>query len=372
MAARVKRIGIITRAAKLFDSGIGQNALFLYMVFQNLGYPVDMFSVQASFTKLDYKEIPVQTFSSAVNFALYDAIITVGAGLLPEEYSLCKKHRVRVIGYLCGNAFMMNLQDFVSPTKATTIVGKQSPLDTMWLLNAFAYMKTYVQLMRGVPVSLVPHVWSPILLEDYVQTTLKKPPTALSYTPDTHTSSKINLIILEPNIQFLKTALLPLVASEKVFLRNAELIDTVYIFNYPENENAERILKNLNVSKHVRVFKQMHICEILLYFNSIPGIPIVVSHQMYTHLNYLYYELLYYGFPLVHNSTMLKEFGYYYKDCDVDTCADQIIRASRTHATAASAETLAKNRAYLAPLHPDSASCQREWAERLQTATTRP
>jgi hypothetical protein len=45
---------------------------------------------------------------------------------------------------------------------------------------------------------------------------------------------------------------------------------------------------------------------------------VVLSHQWECALNYLYYEALYGGFPLVHNSPFLKDVGYYYEGFDID------------------------------------------------------
>ena len=40
----------------------------------------------------------------------------------------------------------------------------------------------------------------------------------------------------------------------------------------------------------------------------------VVTHHWENGLNYLYYEVLHGGYPLVHNSACLKDWGYYYPD----------------------------------------------------------
>lgn len=42
----------------------------------------------------------------------------------------------------------------------------------------------------------------------------------------------------------------------------------------------------------------------------------VVTHQWENDLNYLYYDVLYGGYPLIHNSERLKDYGYYYESFD--------------------------------------------------------
>ena len=41
-------------------------------------------------------------------------------------------------------------------------------------------------------------------------------------------------------------------------------------------------------------------------------------------LNYLYFEALYLGLPLLHNSSSLSAYGYYYPDSDTQEAARQI------------------------------------------------
>jgi hypothetical protein len=57
----------------------------------------------------------------------------------------------------------------------------------------------------------------------------------------------------------------------------------------------------------------------------------VISHQMYNELNYSHLEKLYLGLPLIHNSNMLQDVGYYYPDFDVDMAAKQIKSVIKNH-----------------------------------------
>ena len=44
----------------------------------------------------------------------------------------------------------------------------------------------------------------------------------------------------------------------------------------------------------------------------------VVTHQTLNELTNLYFETLYLGLPLIHNSPMLEDYGYYYNDFDLE------------------------------------------------------
>ena len=58
---------------------------------------------------------------------------------------------------------------------------------------------------------------------------------------------------------------------------------------------------------------------------------IIVSHHWENGLNYLYYETLYGGFPLVHNSPFLKDIGYYYDGFDIGDGVKALERAALHH-----------------------------------------
>lgn len=57
----------------------------------------------------------------------------------------------------------------------------------------------------------------------------------------------------------------------------------------------------------------------------------VVTHQWENGLNYLYYEVLYGGYPLIHNSPFLKEYGYYYEDFNAGSGGELLLTARREH-----------------------------------------
>ena len=57
----------------------------------------------------------------------------------------------------------------------------------------------------------------------------------------------------------------------------------------------------------------------------------VVTHHWENGLNYLYYEVLYGNYPLIHNSAFLKDYGYYYDDFDAEAGADALLRAFDEH-----------------------------------------
>ena len=58
---------------------------------------------------------------------------------------------------------------------------------------------------------------------------------------------------------------------------------------------------------------------------------VVVSHQWENSLNYLYYDVLYGNYPLIHNSPLIKEYGYYYQNFDASAGGRQLINSISSH-----------------------------------------
>jgi hypothetical protein len=357
-----RRIGIITGDTGMFSNGLIQNAYFLYKTYKNLGIPVDLLCYNDKYTKLDSMDVEIKTISEDPTvFPLqeYRMIITVAKGISKDLYVRCKEHRVHVVGFVCGNSLFLHLEEICVEGQArNTIVGKERPVDEIWYIGSYEFMKTYLELMRGVKAYPVPHLWSPALIEHETVRRFKDSVDSLLYTPRTHITPKIDIVVLEPNMSIVKTSLIPIMAAEHLFLNRPSLINEVFVFNFPsKSPHTDHLLDNLAVKSKIRRFKSLHIAEILMYFNRKDTIPIFVSHQLYNEWNYLYYELMYYGFPLVHNSNAFKDYGYFYSDFDIAGCSSKIEEAFDYHGRRCLSQREA-NRTFLKTIDPEGVESQ--------------
>lgn len=368
------KIGIITHDLSLFSNGLGQNAYFIYRVYEKLGHTCVLLSHNPNHKEIGYNNITVSHISddeSIFNVREYNLIITVAAGITQTVYDRCKTHNVYVVGFVCGNLLAMDLQGFTEDGKKCSVIGKERPVDELWIIGEYDFMKTYLELLRGTKAYLVPHLWSPVLIQDIATRRYNETIEQLLYDPKIHTNLKVDILILEPNLLFTKTALIPIMAAEKLYLTNKDLINEVFVFNFrTESSACNAIVNNLTIKDKVRRFKSLNIAEILLHFNKKDTIPIIVSHQIFNPWNYLYYELMYYGFPLVHNSPSFPELGYSYKEFDIDECAKQIEYAAKYHNRLMPAQ-LEKNREFLKTIDPEGEESLRIWKNLLPTSSTK-
>jgi len=366
-----KYIGLlINNNISLFSNGIIQNAYFIYECLEYLGFKCQFLCKESNPTNFPYKNISLKQFSkdtSIFNPNDYHTIMTITRGFEKDEYDYLKMNKIFVVAFICGNTYMVAQDAFLYGTKTDTtqFFGKWSPVDELWVIPEYTHAFDFIELTRGAPVFEIPHLWAPNILIQQAKERFNINETDLWYNPSKHNSKKITIVILEPNIAFFKTGWLPLVSTEKLHTMDNELIENVYMFNFPENNHSFRMASNLSVNSRLQKFGRLAIPEIIDFFNKRNTIPIFVSHQVLNSLNYLYYELLYFGYPLVHNSPDLDGCGYFYSENDVGQCANAIIHAHKHHnKTFGTYATNAKK--YLERVDPTDKNVQRIWNDMIQ------
>ena len=375
---KTKKLGLlINSGSQIFSNGIIQNAYFIYQLFMKMGIQCNFLCHEENPKALEYKNIPLYQIST--NELIFDPneyfmIMTVTRSIGQQMYDILKKHKIAVIAFICGNNLMMDLEDFVrgSRNNQTSFVGRGQLTDELWVIPSFSHSLDYLEICRGKPAYTIPHLWSPDILRDNFLLFYKRDnDSLLHYNLENHAGKKIAIVVLEPNMALLKSCWIPYVAAEKIELTQPDILAQVWLFNFPEVTRAWNMVDNMTVRKKARIFKRLTIPEILVYFNTQTDImPIFVSHQVLTELNYLYYELLYYGYPLVHNSTMLEGCGYYYPQHDIIKCSQAILHAHKHHNK--NLATYKDNAdAFINKIHPLNDEMAKVWTQMMNESVLR-
>ena len=84
-----------------------------------------------------------------------------------------------------------------------------------------------------------------------------------------------------------------------------------------------------------------------------PFVDVIVSHHWENAQNYLYYEAIYGGFPLIHNSELIEGCGYRYRDFDPEDGGKALLQAFVQHDLNIK-NYIADGRRFLAKLDPGS------------------
>jgi len=333
-----RKLGILVyNNAYLFANGIVQNAYFFHQCCEAMGYTCQLLCPESGPVPFEHKGLSVKQLTPDERIfdpREYHTIVLFTSPISKETYTFLKAHKVGVVMLVCGNNYMYDQEQFVAGIKGnrTSFLGKEAQLDEQWLIPSYHHAIDYLEILRKKPTFVVPHLWSPEIIRHFAPRVIKQPESSLFYDITKRKSSKISIVVLEPNQNLFKTAWTPIMASEKLYMENPDLIEYVYVFNFPSNEHAYRMADGLSLGPKLRKFERKSIAEIMYFFNNqSESMPIFVSHQVLNGLNYLYYELLYYGFPLIHNSTELDGCGYFYPENQIKSCVEQILYAYKHH-----------------------------------------
>jgi len=137
--------------------------------------------------------------------------------------------------------------------------------------------------------------------------------------------------ILEPNINLVKTFVIPACIVERLYCEDPDQFKEtgvrIYCSDHIRDRQAFKHLYGHLTCKGILSSESRY--TVIDIFNS--DCNVIISHQHLCEYNYLYLDALYYGLPLVHNSPRLKEYGYYYPDFDVAKGFKALQRALNEH-----------------------------------------
>jgi hypothetical protein len=161
-----KKVGIIIKSGlNIFSSGLIQNAYFINQTLTKVGMTCEFLTVDENPIPFHYKNLEVKKLGEVKEYCL---LITVSTGLVKAEYELCVSNKVAVITFICGNQFMHDMESFVvgDPHGRNTFIAKGTYSDELWVIPCYKFALTYLETIRGKPAFIVPHLWSPIILEE--------------------------------------------------------------------------------------------------------------------------------------------------------------------------------------------------------------
>ena len=255
-------------------------------------------------------------------FPKLDVIILHGFSIPNKEIEkILKKHKnCKIILYHHGNRIAIDQSNLLT---GSNFQPRMNFIDEVWVPEHHEYSLQYIKAYHGTDATVksIPYLWSPFFLDGV------KKKKNLTFDPE----QKPRVVILEPNINASKTCLLPLLICETFNRSFGKSCESFSFFNTERikiNKGAKNLISQFSASEQQKIYlnknwKTIDVFERLGQY--------VLSHQSENEMNYLYLETLYLGFPLIHNSELLKEYGYFYKKYDIMTAANQIYNAVLNH-----------------------------------------
>lgn len=318
-------IGITSRLSlSEWNSSTKQGSVFLYDCLKSCGFNVFYLSDQVNICPInkDHKAYDIRQ-AHLKDFPDIDLIILHGFTINKEHYDLIKLRnpKIKTCVYHHGNRIAIDQQSLIA---GGNFLDKLDFVDEIWIPPHHSNSATYLKVFHGgeARVRTVPYIWNSFFIDENC-----KKNGEIKYNP----KQDPKVVVLEPNRNFSKNCLIPMVTCENFNNRFPNIVKSFNIFNtqvIKEHANLFDVVNDLNIS-----------IENKLYLNKKWKTPdvfrkigqYVLSHQITNELNFLYFEALYLGLPLIHNSSMLKGYGYYYNDNDILTAAAQLYNSIINH-----------------------------------------
>jgi hypothetical protein len=353
------KIGITSQSDKnLFGNGLTQNIWFLFRILKNSGYDVSLVAEQEESIG-NYLITEQIKPLNAENLNNFDLIIECAYSLSTTLDEKIKDSGIVRVGIQYGNRLIIDLESIIFDKNYG--ISAKSRIDEIWCSPHFKFSMQPIETFNKTEVKICPYVWSPdVLIHKLIRDKLD---------PFFKQTTNINnLSFFEPNLNVLKTCLVPLAISEDLYLRRPELINKIYAFNTSKLKNNKSFIQRvtqLKIQKEAKIFYEKRFSFIEMLNDNNAGV--VISHHWMNGLNYLQLEAMYFGTPIVHNSEFFKDHGYYYPEWDSKEGSRQLEIAIETHKDNFLQER-GRDREKLWEFHPDNPKNIEGYVELIENA----
>ncbi len=320
--------GDTSEIGSIWSYGIGQNVAYLAFVLQRLNLVEDVVLVAGppggNNVLGEMFGLRVIQLDHAVD--TLDLIIELGSrALYPDQAERLRRRGGRLVSYMAGNAVVNNFESLaIGSTNGDMPI--HGGFDAVWMTPQHWNMcRGHAQIVRSDLVRQVPHIWSPYC----INTAMMRSGRPAFWRAREGAPARIG--VFEPNVNTIKTFHLPLLSAEEAYRKKPDSIKSVLLFNMlhlRDNSHALSIRDALDLGRDKKLFFEGR--------HPVPDvmgrhIDLVVTHQWENELNYLYWDILYLGWPLVHNSAAIRDVGYFYDSFDPVSGGDAILAAIEGH-----------------------------------------
>lgn len=356
----------------IWNSGINQNLAFVVMLLRSCSSVGDIYLLNGG----EGEQLPMGMAPVVDGIPVVrphevthrlDVVIEMGAKLPADWLRHVRALGVKVVLYLAGNPFIGASENSLF-NRPASISFMEPSWREVWLLPG--HMNSSAALVRTLaraPVFALPHLWSPVFLE---QSIAAMGSSAKPFGHDIERRRKRagwRIGMFEPNISVVKYCAIPMLACDEAYRRESESIEHMMVLNamhMKDHPTFFSLAANLDLTRASRASYEPRVAfaECMAQHS----LDAVISHHWENGQNYLYYDALHGGYPLVHNSEfLLKEgVGLYYPGFSASAAADVLVRA-RGHEPGFWQDYAKSAAAFISRLAPEHPANIRAFEERL-------
>jgi hypothetical protein len=367
---------LLNDVKSFFSNGINQNSLFLCELLLNIGFDVYFIVEDPKLMDINKDTLDDILYDkrfqykkySEILYSEFNVIITLSFSYGEMFiYNYLKHMNTKHVGYFCGNTYIIETEKILYNQHKTrqndaydfTING-YTKYDQIWSIPQMSDINLdFWSILYKCKCLAVPFVWSQNAVTLFCKANKCKEEDLyyINKGPDK------KIAIFEPNISIMKWALPAILLCEAAY-RKDKRIKHLYVTNINSSNTTDFNIKQFNKFMNTLDIVKDKKCSIEGRYTTLPfmktNADIAISHQWGNPLNYLYFDLAWMGWPIIHNAHLCKDVGYFYDDFDLVKGASVLEDVLENHDKNVK-EYLEKNRIAIDRFLPTNEKLQNEY-----------
>jgi len=349
--------------ATMFNNGLMQNVYILYRMFQSMGYiPLLLVQEMPEAVPPYMTDVNLHTIESFVKSSIRVTVyieIAMSIDVIVKQFLRMTGSRIYKL-YL-GNILNIDIESPLCYPGMYFVHHYIGDVDDVLVSPHYAQHLQYARsINRVLSLSdnngIAPYVWDPCVLTAGGSR-------SFSWSPPV--KGEEIFLLIEPNISFQKTSLVPLCILEAWYRKNPTWTGKIILVNGNRLEVLPYFMSSLADSfdlvkdGRVEFHGRMSIVELMTNYPS--AIPI--CHQVNNEYNYMVLEYFHCGYPVLHNASDWSAYGYYYPNSDIAAGVALLMKVLSSPLNGETFRSHAKTLTWRhSPYNPD---VQRAWAKVL-------
>jgi hypothetical protein len=330
-----------------FSNGINQNSLFLCELLLNAGFDVYFIIEDQKLFNISENILSEILYDSRFKYKKYSEILYSEFNLIITLsfsygelfiFNYLRYLHTKHVGYFCGNTYIIETEKILynqhknrQNDEYDFTINGHSKYDEIWCIPQMTELNLdFWSILHRCKCIEVPFIWSNNAITLFCKANNCNE-SDLYYK---NRGSEKKIAIFEPNISIMKWALPSILICENAY-RKSKLVKHLYVTNIGSSSTNDFNLKQFNKFAQTLDLVKDKKCSIEGRYNTLSFMKdyadVVVSHQWGNPLNYLYFDLAWMGWPILHNAYLCKDLGYFYDSFNLIDASEKLIKTLTEH-----------------------------------------